>query len=90
MHPFERRLQALETHGTGSACELVLVECRLDDQGREIGEGIAAAWRDQRFERQGQEDEQQFLERVRSAVASNLPSSSARSLLFLSGSDRHG
>lgn len=90
MHPFLKRIEALEGGGTNGAVELVYVELQLNERGLQAGPPICARWRDLRFEPVGDESAQDFRERVRTAVASQLPAASARSLLFLEGSDCHG
>ena len=88
MHPFIKRLEALEAGGTNSTVELVCVELAAHDQGRQIEGPLWAEWREQRFERIADEGAQAFRDRVRAAVCSQLPPAAARSLLFLEGSDR--
>lgn len=88
MHPFVKRLEALESCGANAACELICVELELDERGFQRGPPIWAQWRDQRFERENGEDEDAFRQRVRAAVAGQLPPVQARSVLFLEGSDR--
>jgi hypothetical protein len=88
MHPFLKRIEALEGGGTSGAVELVCVELQLDERGAQAGPPIWAQWRDQRFEREADEDPSAFRARVRAMVCGQLPAAAARSLLFLEGSDR--
>ena len=88
MHPFLKRLEALESGGTNGACELVCVELQLDERGIQAGPPVWAQWREQRFERETDEDPAAFRARVRATVCSQLTPIAARGVLFLEGSDR--
>lgn len=90
MHPFLKRIQALESGGTNSTVELVCVELAARDPRQELAEPLWAEWREQRFARLSDESAQDFRDRVRMEVCSQLQPAAARSLLFLEGSDCHG
>lgn len=88
MHPFMKRIQALETGGANAAVELVAVELALDERNLPCGDPIWAEWRGQRFERLADEAPSAFRARVREAVGNQLSPQAARQMLFIEGSDR--